>query len=99
MPDSHLPVFITNQQNMNQKRIYRKAQIEGHNQMRMQQIGYLLREYRYETMLSRADFEKLGMSRSVIERIETGKIVTTNSLFRYMDLLLVSPEDIFLEVE
>ena len=85
------------------KRRYRKAPLEAHNEMRMKYIGQLLREYRNETQLSRADFaeeyEEYGISRSLIERIENGQVVTIHSLLRYMDCLHVDPETVFIGVE
>lgn len=85
---------------MQNKRTYRKAPVEAHNEMRMRYLGHLLREFRKDTQLSRVDFaEEYGISRSLIERIEDGKVVTVHSLFRYMDCLHVEPETVFVGVE
>ena len=79
---------------------YRKTGIEGHNQDRMEYVGNLLKQYRNDTMLSREDFAaEYGISRSLVERIETGKNVTINSLLRLCDIFMISPEDLFLWVE
>lgn len=84
---------------MDQKRKYNRHHIKEHNKMRMQYLGNLLEEYRYDTMLSRQGFsEQYDISRSLIERIETGKVVTVHSLLRYLDALQVSPEIAFAEV-
>ena len=85
---------------MSQKRKYRKALIQGHNQMRLEYIGGLLREYRFDSMLSREDFaSEHGISRSLLERIETGKNVTVHSLLRVCDIFQLSPEEVFEGVE
>ncbi len=84
---------------MDQKRKYYRAPVEEHNKMRMEYVGNLLREYRNETMLSRKEFAaEYGISRSLVERIENGKIVTVHSLMRYLDAIQVSPEIIFEQV-
>ena len=85
---------------MEVKRKYHRAPVDGLNQMRMQQIGCLLREYRFNTYLSRDDFaHEYGISRSLVERIENGKNITLNSLLRICDIFQLRPQEIFEVVE
>lgn len=81
---------------MPEKRKYNRAPYDGLSQMRMEYIGGLLRQYRYDTMLSREDFAKeYGISRSVVERIETGQNVNILSLFRMCNFFGISPSELF----
>ena len=85
---------------MENKRKYSRAPFNGLSQMRMEQIGNLLREYRYDTMLSRQDFAKeYGVSSSLVERIEDGKNVQILSIFRMCDIFNISPDELFRELE
>ena len=85
---------------MLQKRKYHRAIIQAHNQMRMENLGCLLKQYRYNTMLSREDFAiEYGISKCLVERIESGKNVTVHSLLRILDIYMVSPQEIFEGVE
>ncbi|WP_066633120.1 helix-turn-helix domain-containing protein [Labilibacter marinus] len=79
-----------------QKQKYHRVHFDGLAQMRMEAIGGVIRQYRYDTMLSREDFAKeYGISRSLVERIETGKNVNILSLFRICDIFMISPEELF----
>ena len=85
---------------MLQKRKYHRAIIQGHNQMRMENLGCLLKQYRYDTMLSREDFAtEYNISKCLVERIESGKNVTIHSLLRFCDIFMISPELVFEGVE
>jgi transcriptional regulator with XRE-family HTH domain len=85
---------------MDQKRRYKKAPLEAHNEERLSYLGLLLREYRYETMLSLEDFaSEFGISRSLLERIENGSNITLHSLLRILDIFQISPAEIFEGVE
>lgn len=81
---------------METERIYTRHHIQGHNQMRMEYIGKLLRNLRYDTTLSLEHFSKKNkISRSLLERIETGQNITIHSLLRICDIFQISPEEIF----
>ena len=81
---------------MSNKRKYHRAKIDSLDKNRLQNIGGLIREYRFSTLLSRQDFAKEnGISKSLIERVEKGKNITLHTLFRVCDGLNISLEDIF----
>jgi len=80
---------------METKRKYRKAILEAHNQLRMEQIGQLLREYRNDTRMSREEFAKEHqISKNVLERAETGKNITMHSFYRICDSVFADPKEI-----
>lgn len=81
---------------MPEKRKHHLAPNDGLAQMKMEYIGGLLRHYRYDTMLSREVFAKeYGVSRSLLEKIETGKNVNILSLFHMCDKFGISPSELF----
>ena len=85
---------------MPKKRKYNRAIILAHNLDRMEYLGSLLKQYRWDTMLSREDFAKeYGVSKCLVERIEGGKNITLHSLLRILDIYMVSPEEVFMGVE
>ena len=78
----------------------KRKPIEAHNQLRMQEVGSLIREYRRNTMLSRNEFyEEYGFSKSVLERIENGKNVELHSILRLCDIFYLSPSELFYEID
>jgi len=80
---------------METKRKYHRVIIEAHNQMRMELVGQLLREYRNDTRMSREEFAKEHhISKSVLERAETGKNITMHSFYRICDSVFADPKEI-----
>ena len=79
---------------------YKRTHIEGHNKMRLDELGGLIREYRRNTMLSRKDFAKeFDISKGILERIENGKNVEMHSILRICDILFLSPKEIFHDID
>jgi len=82
------------------KRKYYRTPVDGLNRMRMEQIGGLLREYRYDTMLSREDFAReYGISRSLVERAERGMSVHFLTYLRLADIFHIPVWQLFEGVE
>ena len=80
---------------METKRKYHRAIIEAHNQMRMEQVGQLLREYRNDNRMSREEFAKEHqISKSLLERAELGKNITMHSFYRICDSVFADPKEI-----
>ncbi|MFW5879205.1 MAG: helix-turn-helix domain-containing protein [bacterium] len=74
---------------------YKKYKPDTYNLQRMRKIGCLLKEYRIENLLSREELSKTNMiSRSLIERAETGQNITLQSYFRLCDILMADPIEI-----
>ena len=74
---------------MKEKRHYRKASLEAHHQIVIERLGTLLKIYREDYGITKEEIDNTGISRSLIDRIERGDVVTIQSLMRYMDYLQV----------
>ena len=62
---------------------------------RLANTGQLLREYRWNSGMSRKDVEELyGISRRTIERIERGRPISMISLYRYISCFGLEPADV-----
>lgn len=79
---------------MDQKRIYRKAPLEAHHLMVCENLGHILKQYREDYGITKAELNQQGFSRSLVDRIEGGRVVTVHSLLRYLDFLQVRYEDL-----
>lgn len=85
---------------MDQKRIYRKAPLEAHHEMIFENLGHILKQYREDNGITKEELNGQGFSRSLIDRIESGRVVTVHSLLRYLDFLQVEYRDlgVFMEI-
>lgn len=79
---------------------YFKQKIKKHNKERLKYIGGLIKEYRFETGLSRVDFSnEHGINRITIQNIENGKNITLLTLFRVLDSVYCPLNEFFYDVE
>ena len=88
---------------MKSKKKYRKRPLEGHNSERMKHISGLFLECRRWTGMSRQDMEdEYGISRSVIERVESSSMpmnITLRTILEMADIYMISPSELFEDVE
>ena len=78
----------------------KRHKIEGHNQMRLEELGGLIKEYRRNTMLSRKEFaEEFGISKGILERIEVGNNIELHSILRLCDIFYLSPHELFYGID
>lgn len=83
---------------MTPRKKYRKRPLEGHNVERLKYISGLFREHRLWMGYSREEMEsEFGISRSVIERVESSKHLNQNlkTVFEMADIYHISPEELF----
>ena len=79
---------------------YRKRILENHNKERLLYIGNLIKEYRYDTQLSRANFAiEYDLPKITIQNAENGKNITLNTLFRILDTQYLTLDDFFTDMK
>jgi transcriptional regulator with XRE-family HTH domain len=76
-------------------RKYRKQEVPELYRQRLSFIGGLLKEYRWESGLSRYEVEKeFGIHHRTIQEIERGNNISLVTLFRYLDCFDLEVPDI-----
>ncbi|MCK5135462.1 MAG: helix-turn-helix transcriptional regulator [Bacteroidales bacterium] len=88
---------------MKSKRKYRKRPLEEHNSERMKHLSGLFLECRRWTGMSRKDIEdEYGISRAVIERVESSTVpmnITLRTILEMADIYMISPSELFEDLE
>ena len=77
------------------KTIYRKQEVPEIYHKRLAYTGNLLREYRWDSGMSRKKIEaEYGISRRTVEQIERGRPISMISLYRYISCFGLEPVDV-----
>jgi len=95
--------YIINYEGIYDKMKYRKRPLVGHNSERMKHLSGLFLECRRWTGMSRQDMEdEYGISRAVIERVESSSEplnITLRTILEMADIYMISPSELFEDVE
>ena len=79
---------------------HKRGSIDGLNQHRLETLGAFLKHYRQNQLLSRKELESQhGISKGILERLESGQNITLHSLLRIMDVFMLRPQDVFEGIE